>query len=141
MAQKVMVNGTVREVDGGKAMRGGVAYKIDYGTALVSGTAFTVSLLQLTYTREEQYSDGGGAIWLNDKPQAPGSYQVKIGDEIHVRVTGVENGQRPVIKLNGETVESGQQHESIRYIFRITGNCDIKIIIDRWSVFADIVMK
>lgn len=38
MAQKVMIDGTAREIDGGKTMRGGTAYKIDYGKALVDGT-------------------------------------------------------------------------------------------------------
>lgn len=38
MAQKVMVNGTVREIDGGKELVGGTVRKNDYGKVLFKGT-------------------------------------------------------------------------------------------------------
>lgn len=38
MAQKVMVNGTVREIDSGKELISGTVHKKDYGKVLVGGT-------------------------------------------------------------------------------------------------------
>lgn len=117
MAQKELVNGTVREIDGGKCMVGGTVREIDYGTVLVGGTVRKISFstqATVEVTGTMGYSDSVTIKGPSDQKitQTNQPYIVPSGTIIEVYISASNPYEYVGIDVNNQDIASYTRYAS-----------------------------
>lgn len=124
MAHKTQLEGTARQLTGGKVLVDGTAYAVRSGKTLVNGTAQTIGFSSEVYTLTTKFgfstppAEGSGSITYNGKTYTVdangiGPYQIEVvqGDSVTISLKGRDRYDEwsiPTIKvtLNGTVVAS-----------------------------------
>lgn len=150
MAHKTQLEGTVRQLTGGKVLVDGTAYAVKSGKTLVDGTVQTIGFSSEVYTLTTDYgsttppSKGSGSITYNGETYTVdtngiGPYQIEVaqGDSVTISLTGRDRyyelaGSKPIkVTLNGTVVASektGIDETTLEYTYTPQANATIKFV-------------